>query len=229
MDNSILILAAVAAILGASAAEPVAKEEVRTLHAAKASPSIVVDGALDEPVWKNAEWSRPFIPGNSEAKFRDSAATVAVAFDDKAAYFALRGPYPADAKPRPHKCEVLADTFGMLISPVEGVSYEIWLLPNGRISACWYRAPEKRDGSTWRMSKMVGAVKAEPEKNFFSAELRIPFSEFDVVVKGRGEEWRANFIRNGAGGGGWSEWLGLSNRHMVYDATKFGRVVFGKK
>ena len=76
---------------------------------------------------------------------------------------------------------------------------------------------------------MVGAVKAEPEKNFFSAELRIPFSEFNVVVKGRGEEWRANFIRNGAGSGGWSEWVGLSKQRMVYDAAKFGRVVFGKE
>ena len=76
---------------------------------------------------------------------------------------------------------------------------------------------------------MVGVVKAEPEKNFFSAELRIPFSEFDVVVKGRGEEWRANFMRVGAGSGGWSEWVGLSKQRMVYDATKFGRVVFGKR
>ena len=97
-----LILAAFAAILGASAKELVAKEKVLTLHAAKASPSIDVDGALDEPVWKNAEWSRPFIPGNSAAKFTNTAATVAAAFDDEAAYFALRGPYPADARPRPH-------------------------------------------------------------------------------------------------------------------------------
>lgn len=229
MNKSILILAASAAILGASAAEPVAKEEVRTLHAAKASPSIVVDGALDEPIWKNAEWSRPFIPGNSEAKFRDSAATVAVAFDDEAAYFALRGPYPADTRPKPYKSDVLADVFAMLISPSGGAIYEIWLRPEGRVMACRYLGAGKKGDSKWRMSKMVGAVKAEPEKNFFSAELRIPFSEFDVVVKGRGEEWRANFMRVGAGSGGWSEWLGLSNRHMVYDATKFGRVVFGKE
>ena len=227
MNNSILILAAVAAILGASAAEPVAKEKVLTLHAAKASPSIDVDGALDEPVWKNAEWSRPFIPGNSAAKFTNTAATVAAAIDDKAAYFALRGPYPADAKPKPYKGDVLADVFAMLISPAEGVIYEVWLRPEGRIMAC--RTVGKKDGSKWRMSKMVGVAKAEPEKNFFSAELRIPFSEFDVAVKGRGEEWRANFMRVGAGSGGWSEWVGLSKQRMVYDAAKFGRVVFGKK
>ena len=117
----------------------------------------------------------------------------------------------------------------MLISPIEGAIYEISLLPKGRVMACRYLGAVKKGDQKWRMSKMVGVVKAEPEKNFFSAELRIPFSEFDVVVKGRGEEWRANFMRVGAGSGGWSEWLGLSNRHMVYDATKFGRVVFGKK
>ena len=228
MNNSTLILAAFAAILGASAAEPVAKEKVSALHAVKV-PSISVDGALDEPVWKNAEWSRPFIPGNSDAKFTNTAATVAAAFDDEAAYFALRGPYPADAKPRPRKGDVLADVFAMLIGPSEGNIYEIWLLPEGRIMACRYLGAGEKGDPKWRMSKMVGAVKAEPEKNFFSAELRIPFSEFNVAVKGKGEEWRANFIRTGAGSGGWSEWVGLSKQRMVYDAAKFGRVVFGKK
>ena len=228
MNKSILVLAAFAAILGVSAAEPVANEEVCTLHAAKAE-SIVVDGALDEPVWQNAEWSRPFIPGNSEAKFRETAATVAVAFDDNAAYFALRGPYPADAKPKPYKGDVLADVFAMLISPAEGVIYEVWLRPEGRIMACRYLGAVKKGDQKWRMSKMVGVAKAEPEKHFFSAELRIPFSEFDVAVKGRGEEWRANFMRVGAGSGGWSEWVGLSKQRMVYDAAKFGWVVFGKK
>jgi len=203
------------------------------LPAAKVSSAVVADGRLDEPVWSEAEWSRPFALPDREtavngvferapAKFVENAATMAAAFDRDALYVAVKAPFPSDVKPAACKTGGYCDPVSLFLCPVSGYVFQLVFKPDGTLEKFKYteEMPSRRD---WTPEGIAAA--ATSGENVYTVEFKIPFVAFGVTVPSPGRAWRMNALRTGKSCGGRSDWCSVGGRY--YSPALYGQLVFG--
>ncbi len=171
----------------------------RAVMAAKTDAPIVVDGALDEQVWRTAEPAADFVQAEPhEGEPATEATEVRVAFDRDALYIGvvcrdgdtrsaivndIRKDFTAGEQ---DTFEVILDTFAdrrngfvFVINPA-GAKSDAQIANEGRdVNASWdavWFVATRRDASGW------------------SAEIRIPFKTLRFA-RGANHEWGINFSR----------------------------------
>ena len=216
-----------------------------------ADAPITIDGALDEPAWRSAVDTGPFVdpgtgrpatrlPVGGRAKLLWDDASLYVAFDVRDR--ALRGGFPADAVD-PHLWE--RDTVELMIDPDgDGDNrdyYEIQVSPQNLVFDSRfddYNAPRGGErgpfGHQAWSAHLESAVRLRgsidddgDEDDGYVVELRVPWSSFDRARRAppaAGDTWRMNlYAMQDDGGAAWSPILGQGNFHR---ASRFGRVRF---
>jgi len=171
----------------------------RTVTAVEAAAPIVVDGALDEQVWRDAEAAADFVQAEPhEGEPATEATEVRVAFDRDALYIGvvcrdgaaqaaivndIRKDFTAGEQ---DSFEVILDTFAdrrngfvFVVNPA-GAKSDAQIANEGRdVNTSWdavWSVATRRDGSGW------------------SAEIRIPFKTLRFE-RGPNREWGVNFSR----------------------------------
>jgi hypothetical protein len=218
------------------------------------STLIKLDGKLDEPAWKSAAETGPFIDvrngkaatgspvqGSARLLWDKEALYVGFEVSDKS----LTGGF-SKTEVDPHLWT--KDTVEIMIDPDgDGDNkdyYEIQVNPQNLVFDSQfddYNAP--RGGSNgpfghqdWS-AKLTSAVslsgtldKADDEDKGYTVEIKVPWSSFakaKAAPPTLGAEWRINFYAMQDNGGvAWSPILGQGNFHK---ASRFGRVVFAEK
>ncbi|AKT36200.1 carbohydrate-binding family 9-like protein [Chondromyces crocatus] len=229
------------------------RTNIKELTAHKLAPgdTITIDGRLDEPAWRDARKTTPFvdphagrpnprIPAQGHARLRWDDTHLYVAFEVQDAH--VTGGFPADAKD-PHLWE--RDTVEIMIDPDgDGDNkdyYEIQISPQNLVFDSQfddYNAPRGGpDGpfghEAWSAnleSAVVvhGTLDDDTDRDEgYTVEARIPWASFQKAQRSPpapGDTWRMNFYamqRNG--GTAWSPLYGEGNFHR---AKRFGRVKF---
>ena len=211
---------------------------------------VVLDGILDEPIWKKAARTGPFVDVGSGKVRRDLPVTseARVFYDDDFLYVAfevqdatIHGGFPTDALD-PHLWE--RDTVEIMLDP-EGDGdnkdyYEIQVNPQNLVFDSHfddYNLP--RGGPSgpfghedWKSGlssgvKLNGSLDDDSDRdNSYFVEAKIPWRSFRQTASGppMGKTWRVNFYAMKDNGGvGWSPILGQGNFHK---ASRFGRLRF---
>ncbi len=171
----------------------------RTMAAAETHAPITIDGALDEPVWRDAEPATGFVQAEPhEGQPASEATEVRLAFDRDALYVAVRC---ADATPgglivndirkdfvagEQDTFEVILDTFAdrrngfvFVVNPA-GAKSDTQIANEGRdVNSSW--------DAVWSVATRV-------DSNGWTAELRIPFKTLRFE-RGADRIWGVNFSR----------------------------------
>ena len=199
MLNALSILLLATASAGAPAATPSDSlfAHLPEIHAVRLTSPITIDGVLDEPVWSQAEPVTQFIQRDPNQGAAPSQKTeVRIAYDDKAFYIGARmwDTHPDSIIARLARRDVFvnADRFAIFVDPFHdrrnGYYFEInaaGTLYDGTLYNCDW------DESSW---DGVWQAKAKIDKQGWSAEVRIPFSQ----LRFRRQErylWGINFRR----------------------------------
>lgn len=233
---------------GAVALTPVPSLEVPRRPA---DAPIAIDGALDEPAWRAAADTGPFVDAGSgrPATHLPVGGRARLLWDDEALYVAfdvrdrtIRGGFPADAVD-PHLWE--RDTVELMIDPDgDGDNrdyYEIQVSPQNLVFDSRfddYNLPRGGDRGpfghqAWSANlesavRLRGSIDDDgDEDDGYVVELRVPWSSFDRARRAPpapGDTWRVNlYAMESNGGAAWSPLLGEGNFHR---ARRFGRVRF---
>lgn len=198
---------------------------------------IVVDGRLDEPAWKAAEWTAPWsVLGRENAnvnglfetaddKFAKNASTAALLHDDENLYVAIRSPFPADVPPVVKGGVIWGDDHVEFFLQIDGDAYfQVAVNSAGKTSFI------KFDGGnglrrTWNPTHIE--AKAVCGQASFDVEMRIPFSDLGPKRPSDGTLWRGNFARDGRSCGGLSTWAPVGMNFCSQQG--FGSFVFGSR
>ncbi len=211
---------------------------------------IVIDGKLDEPLWKKAARTGPFVDVGSGKVRRDLPITseARVFYDDAFFYVAfevqdatIHGGFPTDALD-PHLWE--RDTVEIMLDPDgDGDNkdyYEIQVNPQNLVFDSHfddYNLPRGGPAGPfghqeWKSGivssvKLTGTMDDDSDRdNSYSVEAKIPWASFHQTATQPplGKTWRVNFYAMKDNGGvGWSPILGQGNFHK---ASRFGRLRF---
>jgi len=226
---SILIItaASVAADVAAAAAQPPADGR-RTVTAVEAREPIVVDGALDEAVWIEAEPATGFVQAEPhEGAPATEATEVRIAYDHDALYVAVRCADTATAAiindirkdftaGEQDSFELILDTFAdrrngfvFVINPV-GAKSDAQIANEGRdVNTSWdgvWSVATKRDAGGW------------------TAEIRIPFKTLRFDGGGTGV-WGVNFSRRIRRKNEVDFWSPVPRVYNLYRASLTGTLV----
>jgi hypothetical protein len=232
---------------GAKDPRSVIKELVA--HRLPPGETIHVDGRLDEPAWKAAESTGPFVDvgsgrpnpalvpqGNARVLWDDTYLYVGFEVADKK----VHGGWPAGARD-PHLWE--KDTVEIMLDP-DGDGddkdyYEIQINPQNLVFDTQYddynspngngRGPfghEEWSAGLTSAVEVHGTLDDDSDTDQgYTVEAKIPWASFTKAQKSPpvpGTTWRMNFyaMKNN-GGTAWSPILGMGNFHR---ASRFGRV-----
>lgn len=232
-----------------------AHTEVPTLRVNKLAKGtkIVIDGKLDDPAWKEAAFTGPFVEvgtGRPNRSFPvDGSAKLA--WDDENLYVAfevkdkdVRGGFDPKAVD-PHLWT--RDTVEIMLDPDgDGDNadyYEIQINPQNLVFDTQYDSYNKpktepdgpfghQDWSAGLKSAVVvhGTIdKSDDEDEGYTVEAAIPWASFTKAKQSPpkpGDSWRMNFyaMQNNSGVA-WSPILGKGNFHR---ASRFGRIVWAE-
>ena len=159
----------------------------------------VIDGDLNDPVWKSAPALDPFVPLLSRGKDAkiEAQTEVRMLCDDKAIYLSF-----LCQEPSPEKLKVSTDRDDD-ISIFSGDVVEVLVtMPNGENQFCHFAVNPK--GAAW--SGLHEGMKTEPHavawehaarigQNVWSVEMAIPWAALGYKAASPGLELRANFGR----------------------------------
>ena len=179
------------------------------------SGSLTIDGRLDEPSWKAAAWTDPFVDILGDRAPRPRFATRAkMLWDDEYFYFA------ADIE-EPHLWATLTardsvifqdNDFEIFIDP-DGDTHNYFELEINAFATVWdlMLVQPYRDGGpaihAWDIAGLKAAVDArgtinrpDDRDDGWSVEIAIPWRIIDEAAPGRrkpraGDRWRVNFSR----------------------------------
>jgi hypothetical protein len=223
-------------------------KDLDALHLAS-SAIITIDGRLNEPAWREANGTGPFVDvgAGRENPALPSQGSARVLWDDECFYVGfevadkkVHGGWPAGAKD-PHLWE--KDTVEIMIDP-EGDGdnkdyYEIQINPQNLVFDTQYddynspngngRGPFGHEEWSANLTSAVvihGTVDDDSDVDQgYTVEAKIPWASFTKAQHApplAGSTWRMNFyaMKNN-GGTAWSPILGMGNFHR---ASRFGRV-----
>ena len=193
-----------------------------TAYVVEAKTAIAVDGALDEPAWKQAA---PLALGTMTGRGRPSAATeVRLLHRDGQLFIGFRLAEPRVARMR------------RKVTKFDGPAYqddsvEIFLSPRGGSRWCQFIVAaggglldSKDRNKAWNSGARHGVVVGSKS---WSVELAIPFSALGVG-KGKLGTWRGNFYRSRhAGVRGENNAWSPTGRGDYDVPERFGRIEFG--
>jgi hypothetical protein len=218
-------------------------------HRLPPGSTITIDGRLDEPAWKAAESTGPFVDVRTgqQNPALPTQGSVKLLWDDKFLYVGfevsdkkVHGGWPAGARDA-HLWE--KDTVEMMLDPDgDGDNkdyYEIQVNPQNLVFDTQYDDYNSPNGNgrgpfgheEWS-ANLVSAVQVHgtldddsDEDQGYTVEMEIPWASFTKAQKvppAPGTTWRMNFyaMKNN-GGTAWSPILGMGNFHR---ASRFGRV-----
>lgn len=212
---------------------------------------IQIDGRLDEPVWRSAASTGPFVDVGSgrENPALRTQGSARLLWDAQALYVGfevkdgkVHGGWPADAK-EPHLWE--KDTVEIMIDPDgDGDNkdyYELQINPQNLVFDTQYDDYNRPNGGgkgpfgheEWTFAgdhavTLHGTLDDDKDTDDgYTVEARIPWASFTKatsVPPAPGSSWRVNFYAmQNNGGTAWSPILGLGNFHK---ASRFGRVTW---
>jgi hypothetical protein len=232
----------------AAARDPRAIKELDAPHLA-AGVVITIDGRLDEPAWRDAGSTGPFVDVGSgrEATMQPTQGSARLLWDDQFLYAGfeildkkVHGGWPAGAKD-PHLWD--KDTVEMMIDPDgDGDNkdyYEIQINPQNLVFDTQYdgynspngngRGPFGHEEWSANLTSAVvvhGTIDDDSDTDQgYTVEAKVPWASFTKAEHAPpvpGSTWRMNFyaMKNN-GGTAWSPILGMGNFHR---ASRFGRV-----
>lgn len=180
-----------------------------------ASKEMSVDGRLDEPCWRTAQWEGGFKrKADSRSQTVTDAAEYALATDGKALFFAIRCPCSDFAKvqARPKQGMWTSDTVEFFFSPTGAPDdfYQFAADYQGRRTFCQYYGESGNItpdpyAPDWKME--VGDL---PDGKGWCAEGAIPLSGLYMT---RNRDWKTEWLFN----------IGWCNRSMGEITTLSGR------
>jgi hypothetical protein len=188
---------------------PAEAPAVRAYVAPRIAPP-VIDGRIDDPGWRPAPWSDPFVDIEGDRRPRPRYDTrVRVGWDDSTLYVAAR-------LEEPHVWATLTvrDTvifydndFEFFLDP-DGDTHRYAELEINALGTVWDLFLERpyRDGgpavTSWDIAGLRTAVHVDGTLNDardhdrgWSVELAIPFAALGQSRPDEGEQWRVNFSR----------------------------------
>lgn len=192
---------------------------------AKVSP--VIDGKLDEKIYSEVEWTKPFrvlgrenteINGvwvNADDKFNSVAGTAALLYDDNNVYAAYRCPVLNGMK------ATAGDGIEFFLRPDNGVTWQMLVQADGSNQTLSYATPY----SNAVFGKIDGAKSAAAiADGIFTVELMIPLKSMGLKsAPVAGDLWRGNFCRTGDTCGGLSTWSPVGTFFFAPDG--FGKLI----
>ncbi|NLZ60294.1 MAG: hypothetical protein GX901_06500, partial [Lentisphaerae bacterium] len=192
------------------------------LRAQRISGQVIIDGKLNEGFYDSVEWSAPFmVLGNmsqdinglwveADSKFKRSAATATLFYDEAFIYAAFKVPFPEDMQP---KAEMQTgqniwqdDCIEFFLHPGGERYFQILVNAKG----AWQGLQHTIGGGNplaWNSESIKVAAVLEQQQ--FSVELAVPYAEIGKTAAKPGEYWRGNFAREGATCGGLSTWAAV--------------------
>ncbi len=196
------------------------QEKRRMVRARSVTQTILIDGALDEAVWQEADWQKSFTTITGEKASRDTS--VAVLYDTENLYCAFRltdvssSSFEVQKRDGPvfyePSIEVFLDPYGG-----KGIWYQIATNYGGVIYDSFSLRGPSFNGS-WKV-----ATSFDSSSLTLAIEMALPFQDLGKTPK-RGEIWGANFYRNEPQAG---ELSGLSPIPGIYAApTLLGQLLF---
>ncbi|MCC6524161.1 MAG: carbohydrate-binding family 9-like protein [Polyangiaceae bacterium] len=214
-------------------------------------PELTLDGVLDEPLWRAAASTGPFVHAGSGAPASEQAVRgrARLAWDERWLFVAfevetenVRGGFPADARD-PHLWE--RDTVELMLDPDgDGDNrdyYEIQVSPQNLVFDSQfddYNLPRGGPAGpfghqAWSASvdsgvRVEGTLDDPSDADRgYTVEARIPWTSFAKARRAPpapGDRWRVNcYAMQDNGGVAWSPILGQGNFHR---SRRFGRVRF---
>jgi hypothetical protein len=236
---------------GASSADP--RRTIKAMDALRlpAGATLAIDGRLDEPAWRGARSTGPFVDVGSgrESPALPTQGSARLLWDDQYLYVGfevtdkkVHGGWPLDGGAHePHLWE--KDTVEIMIDPDgDGDNkdyYEIQINPQGLVFDTQYddynspngngRGPFGHEEWSSQLTRAVvvhGTLDDDrDEDQGYTVEAKIPWSSFTKAQHApplADSTWRMNFYAmKNNGGTAWSPILGMGNFHR---ASRFGRV-----
>ncbi len=196
------------------------------LRALRVTGPIVIDGALDEHDWSQAEVASKFVQSTPRTGYAATLDTeVRILYDSRNLYIGallrvlpgglLTGGLEHDFHPQ------RGDLFGITLDPFldRRSSYVFATNPGGA----------QRDEQTFDNSRtIINAWSAVMETSSrvvdstWTVEMRIPLNTISFDPKRDGEHWGLNMIRMGGGNGEISHWAPLPARDIAHRMVKAG-------
>ena len=243
--KAVLLVFLAALCAEAFASEPVKASESRAdvnllLKRTEDAPGI--DGRLEDPCWKKAEWSEPFLVLgamsktvnqlwlSADEKFVKTASRAAMLFDDRNLYLAIRSPFPGGMKPLAEKKQgedVYRDDHAeFFLKPAGSADFYYQLLVNA--NGAWQGL--KHSVSNGKSEKWIPEglqIAAVLGEDHFDIELALPFASVAAETPESGSVWTGNFARGGKTCGGLSTWAPVGASFLSPEL--FGKFVFGSR
>ncbi|MEZ4265086.1 MAG: carbohydrate-binding family 9-like protein [Myxococcota bacterium] len=234
---------------GRGAAAGAAKPETRPLTAAKTAAAPVIDGKLDDAVWRTAQTSAAFgQPGGGPVSPR-RLTQVRAAWDDTAVYFgfAVRDDDLWNDQTGRDATLWEQDVVEIYLDPgADGKDYvEIQVSPTGEIFDAWFEThrapawPEAAKKLTLAGMQVkvdaVGSVNTRDDgvtDESWSVEVAIPWKDLPGIdgPPAAGTQWGANFyridVKSPTREGFMSSWAPAGGD--FHNTNAFGRLVFGE-
>lgn len=200
-------------------------EEKREIEANFVYQPILIDGVLEEDVWKKADWQGDFWLITGEGKATEWTE-IAVAYDREKLYLAFRAHFK-DLN------QVRLSVFGRDGPVFYDDSLEVFLDPQSTQSFYYHLAWNTGEAVydsylPWKGVAWNGEweLSSSWEDNLWLGEVAIPFSSLGVPPPEAGDVWRVNFNRNSIALGEFSSW---SFTPGTYHAPSFfGELKFSK-
>ncbi|MBK7606700.1 MAG: carbohydrate binding family 9 domain-containing protein [Saprospiraceae bacterium] len=204
--------------------------EAHELYVLKSSTPLIIDGALDEPIWSQAQPVGDFWEKFPSDKVRATLnTTVQAAYDDKFLYFAITSYDSTDryiAKSLKRDASVRdQDGIVVILDPINNKSngFGFSVTPYNVQSEYQFSANTgSMDLSTAWDNKWISNVKRYPDR--YVVEMGIPFKtlRFDAEIK----TWGVNFIRSDQKNNKFYTWTNVPVQFPGFDIGYLGSLVF---
>ena len=178
---------------------------------------IRVDGSLDEPDWRRAEWQSGFLRHKDQSSLAPVQAQFAFAYDSTQLYFAFataeRAPTPVE--PTPRGAWPRGNAVEFFLDP--GATRDVYHQFAANVMGCTYESRVK--DASWDCD---WHAKGAATSSQWCVEAAIPFAGFGRSAPTPGETWSVNVCRNGPFMGPWSP-VGI----QYHSPEGFGILTFG--
>lgn len=185
----------------------------------KVSKAPVLDGFLNDEVYKQVPWSTPFIVlgqekssiagvwENADDKFVRNAAVATAFCDEKYVYAAFRARFPADTPPDK------SDSVEFFLQTGTQKTWQVIADTRGK-SWHFFYASENSSNSPWLNHNVKTAVKVH--KDHYAVEMAIPLASLGIKrFPAAGTAWKGNFARFGKSCGGLSTWAPVGQKFFT--------------
>ncbi len=209
------------------------------LTAADVSAAPVVDGNLNEDVWRRAEWSIPFLVMGgmsqdinglwltADEKFAAITTRAAMLVNDGTLYVAFDAAKPRDmelvARQQAGPDLWQDDCVEFFLRPPGEGYYQVLVNAAGKAAILHY---PHADGGAQIVDIPIRTA-AAADADGFRVEIALPLAALGAGLPVSGDKWTANFAREGATTGGMASWAPVGTSFLAPE--RFGSVIFGSR